>query len=151
MKRQSAKSWDLHLLTESMPDSLMTMHAGNQIVPLIVPGDFVSEILMATPTGLLGDAKISLLDLQGLGEIIQCESEGMEKTIVRFRDPFAQGMVWQMAVITDSHMMVARHLPGLVMVLHDVAVRTGLGQISEITGTLSVAEGEGPHATQKSR
>lgn len=133
-----------------MPDSLMTMHAGNQIVPLIVAGNLVRKILMATAAGILGDSQVSFLNLQGFREIIQSECERMEKAVVHFCDPFAQGVIGQMAIIADRHVMMARLLPSLVMVLHDMAIRAGLRLISEIAGSLPVSEREGSHATRNS-
>ena len=47
-----------------------------------------------------------------------------------------------MAIVANRHVTVAGAHPRIKMLLHDVAIDTGVGVIAEIAGPFSVAEGE---------
>lgn len=106
---------------------------------------------MATQAGILRHPPVAWLDLDRLGKVARREGKGMEKTIVGLGDPFTDRMGGKMAVITRGDMLVTGVLPRIVMILHDVAIRTCSGIIGHVGCTLSVTEGERTHSGQDAK
>jgi hypothetical protein len=79
---------------------------------------------MAIQAGVLRDTSVSFLDLNGLVEVACRECERVEEAVVRFGQPLATEVVGKVAVITGRNPMMAGLGPGIVMCLHDMAVRT---------------------------
>ena len=66
----------------------------------------------------------------------------MKKTVIRLGNPLAQRVMRQVAVVADGHVLVAGIHPRIKVSLHDVAIRTSLRVIAEITGALPIAKGK---------
>ena len=111
----------------------------------------MDEVFMAIEAGVLGDFTIPRLDLNRIVVIAKREGERMEKAVVRFRHVFAYEIVRQVTVVADGHMMMAAMLPGVVVFLHHVAVRTALGIVAEIAGPFAVAKRERANSRQQAK
>ena len=71
----------------------------------------MNKISVTRHTGALRDAFVARFNLDGVFVIAHCEGERVEKTIVGFRHPFADPIMWQMAIVTHRDVMVAAFLP----------------------------------------
>lgn len=105
---------------------------------------------MATNAGRLRHPFITGLDFDRVMIILQRERQRMKKTVVGFRHPFANVVMRQMTVIANGHMMVTALLPGIHMLLHDVAVHTRLRIVAQIAGALAVSECESADTQKES-
>jgi hypothetical protein len=132
-------------------DIAMAADAGEHLAASIGGKDCVDIFGVAMQTGVLRNAAIARFDADGIGEIFEREGERMEEAVVGLRDPFADGVVRQVAVVTDGDATVAGLLPRVVVLLHDVAVRAALRVVAEIAGALAVAQGEGAEADERSK
>lgn len=114
----------------------------------------MNRALVTFDAGALCHATVARLDADGLVKVVEGEGEGMEKPVVRLRDPFADGMMGKVAIDADRGCVMTRVLPRVVIVLHDVAVHARSGVAAQITGTVSVTESEetkSARQTQRSR
>ncbi len=109
----------------------------------------MDKIFMAIEAGVLSDFTIPRLDLNWIVVVAERESERMEKAVIRFRHVFADKVVRQMAVVANGHMMMTAMLPGVVIFLHHVAVRTALGIVAEIAGPFAIAKRERANSSQQ--
>ena len=66
----------------------------------------------------------------------------MKETIVRLGDPFAHRVVGEVAIVTGRHSGVTGVLPGIIGLIHDVTIHTGLRVVAEVTCSLPVAKSE---------
>lgn len=125
-----------------MPHVAMAMDAREHI-PVTRDGKhLVHDGLMTVQASVLSHAPVARLDLDRLVEIFEGKGQGVKEAIVRLGHPLSDEIVWQMAVVAPRHMVVTGILPGVVMLLHDVAVDTGLRIVAQVAGALTVAEGE---------
>ena len=107
---------------------------------------FVHEIRVAVQARALRHAPIARLDLNRLVKVLQRERQRMKKSVVSLRDPFADRMVRQVTVVADGHMPMAGILPGVVVILHDVAVGATLRIVAQVADALAVAKGKNADA-----
>lgn len=100
------------------------------------------EVLVAIDARTLSDASITWFDLNWVMISAHRERKRMEETIVSFRYPFANGVVRQVAIVTDSDVVVTTVLPGIQVLLHCVAVCTRSRIIAKIAGSFAVSKGK---------
>ncbi len=67
----------------------------------------------------------------------------MKQSVVGFRDPFADEVVREVAIIADRDVLMTALHPRIMVVLHHVAVDAGLRIVAQVTRTFAVTEGEG--------
>jgi len=109
----------------------------------------MDKVFMAVETGVLSDFTIPRFDLNRIVVVAKREGERMKKAVVRFRHVFADEIVRQVTVVADGHMMMTAMLPGVVIFLHHVAVRTALGIVAEIAGPFAIAKRERANSSQQ--
>ena len=102
----------------------------------------MNKVLVAIDAGALCYALVARLDLNWIAVATERECQRMKKSVISFGHPFADRMMWQMAIVADRDMMVAGVLPRIEMLLHRVAIDTRLRIVAEVAGALAIAECE---------
>lgn len=100
------------------------------------------ELAVTGNASTLSDAPIAFFDLNWIFESTGRERQRVKETIVGFRYPFADVVMWQVAIIADRHMVMAGVLPRIQVFLHHMTVDARLRVVAEIAGTFAVAESE---------
>ena len=100
----------------------------------------VSDLRMTMPARVLSHRAAAGLHGNRLMEIAGRESVGMPKTVVRLRPVFTHEVVRRMAIVAGGHRAVARLHPGIIMVLHDMAVRARFRVVREVRSATGVDE-----------
>lgn len=80
--------------------------------------------------------------------ILERKGEGMIPTVPPLGHPLGQTTLRQMAVVASRHVMVSRTYPGIVLMIHDVAIDADLRIVGHIRKTFGVIESKRAH-TQK--
>jgi hypothetical protein len=119
------------------------MNAGKHFALWFCRHHLVDDFLMTIQARVLRHAPIPRLDLNRLVKILKCERQRMEEPVVRLGDPFADGVMREVAVVADRYVAMSRILPRVIMPLHDVAIRTALRVIAQIARPFAVAKREG--------
>ena len=101
-------------------------------------GDVFDDLRMAVEAGLFGDAKVPCLDADRVRKLSSSEGEGVPKAIVGLHPIFSEDVVRSVTVITYGHRAMARFDPGIVMILHDVAVGTCFRITGQVRTSLGV-------------
>ncbi len=105
-------------------------------------------------TRVLGYFSVTRLDPQRIWVVVKGKCQRVKEAIVGLGNPLSDRIMRKMAVVTDSDIVMARLLPGVVGLLHHVTVDTALGIVAEITGPFAVPERErtqAKHDPQKNR
>lgn len=97
---------------------------------------------MAIQAGTLSHAAIAIFNPDRFRKISGRKSQRVKQAVVGLGDPFAKKIVRQMAIIATGDRMVAGFFPRVVVRLHDVTVRAGLGIVGKIGSAATVIEGE---------
>ncbi len=105
-----------------------------------VCGDLTNQFSMTTDTIFLQNDGVVRLDADRFGEILQGKCAGVVIPIGCFGKVLAEDVVWHMAIVTGRYGLVARLLPAIVLLAHDMTIDTGFGVIREIGEPLSVIE-----------
>jgi len=84
--------------------------------------DVVHEVTVAAQTVFLRDDQVLGLDQDGLVEVLQREALGMPESMICFGEILREKRVRQVAVDTRRASMVRPLRPGIVLLVHDVAV-----------------------------
>lgn len=131
-----------------VPDIAMASEAIQGLLLLVDGKHLMDCVLMAVQTCILRHLPVARLDLNWLVIVIQGEGERVKKSVVSLGHPLANGVVRKMTIVTNRHSGVAAVLPGIVVVLHDVAVRTGLWIVAQVAGSFCITKGEDTQAGQ---
>ena len=103
--------------------------------------DGMYDIRMAVTARLLGDLAIVIRNLNGVWVIAGGEGQRMEKAISSLAIPLAdKAVVRRVAVVANGHIAVRRLQPGVVLILHDVAIGTRFGIAGEIRRPLRIVK-----------
>jgi hypothetical protein len=137
-------------LLKGVADIAMAMNTQGRFAARVGRHELMHDIFVTMKAGGLGHTAIARLDLDGVVKILERKRQGMIKPVVGFDDPFLNGVVGEMAVIARGDAMMAGVLPGVEMILHDMAVGARLGIAAEIAGPFAVTEGESADAAQDS-
>lgn len=105
---------------------------------------------MAIEASTLCHAPISRFNLDGLVKVFECERQRMTKTVVCLGKPMANKIVRQMAIVAGSDVPMAGVLPGIVIVLHNMAVYACFWVAAQIAGPLAVSKSKQPHSEEQS-
>ncbi|QDS94159.1 hypothetical protein FF011L_29370 [Roseimaritima multifibrata] len=108
----------------------------------------MNKVFVAIDASALRDASITRFDLNRVLIVAQGECQRVEKSVVRFSHPFANEVVGQMAVVANRDMMMTALLPRIHVVLHDMAIHTGLWVVAQIAGSVAISESEHAKAGQ---
>ncbi len=104
--------------------------------------EFVHEVRVAAQAAFLEDLTIARLDLDGFVEIHEREPFRVPKPVVGLGDVLRHEIMGQMAVHTASGLVVPALLPGVILIVHHMAVRASTGIGGEIAEALAVIERE---------
>src|SRR5579871_943224 len=99
-----------------------------------------SNRLVAAPAGILGNCVIEFCDFNRVGKMAGGEIKGMPEAVICFDRVFPDEVVRSVAVVAGRGGVMARFKPGVVLCLHDVAVRAGRGIVGQVRVTLRVEE-----------
>lgn len=102
----------------------------------------VDEVLVTRNASALSHPAIAWFDLNRVLESPRGECQGVKETVVRFGDPFADKVMWQVAVIANRDVVMTTLLPRIHVILHHMTIHAGLRVVAQIAGTLAVAERE---------
>jgi hypothetical protein len=112
----------------AMPDVVVTVDAVEFFVLIdLVRSNLAHEFFVAILAVSLKNGRVYGLDTNRLFKVLQGKCFGMVIAIARFCPPFGDEIMRQVAVIAYSNSMVACLLPAIVLVAHDMAIRTRLG------------------------
>ena len=96
---------------------------------------------MAVPTRLFGDPTVVVCNSQVFGVVAGRKSQGVKESVSRLAVVFGGEVVVRgVAVVAGGKFTVRRFYPGIQMLLHHVAVCTGLGIVLQVRGTARVAK-----------
>jgi len=99
-----------------------------------------SNVLVAAAAGILRHFVVEAGDLDGIGVVAAGEIEGMPETVVDFDGVFANQIVRRVTIVAGSGSTMTGFDPGIVLRLHDVAVRTSGRVVREIRISLGINE-----------
>lgn len=102
----------------------------------------MDKVLVARNASALRYPSIPRLDLDRVLEVAGCERQRMEESVVGLGDPFANEIVWQVAVVANGDVVMAALLPRIHMILHHMTVDAGLWIVAHVAGTLAISERE---------
>src|SRR5262249_26988471 len=102
--------------------------------------DLMNDVGVALDAVLLHVSGAPRFDADRLREVLQCEPLRVPEAVLRLCQVLASKIVWDVAVVADGDGMVARLLPAVVMLAHDVAVDARLRVVAEVREALGVAE-----------
>jgi hypothetical protein len=101
------------------------------------------KIFVAIEASILSDSPIAWFDLDRLVKIASGKCQRMQRSVVRFGEPFShKRVVWQMAIVASRDLVMAGFLPGIKMGLHDMAVGTSIGVVHKIRHPSTIVESE---------
>jgi hypothetical protein len=107
-----------------MPNVAVAAYAKRHFSSGLLGQHLMYDFRVAMEAGGLRNAPIPRLDLNRLMKILQRKCQRMKKTVVRLRNPLAERVVGQMAVIADGRVAVTGVLPRIILALHNVTIRT---------------------------
>jgi hypothetical protein len=131
--------------------ALVSKRVTNVVVAVDTKGRFAAGICrhhlmhscgMAINARALGDAPVSRLDSDRFVKILECERQRVKKSIVGLGHPMADEVVGQMAIVASRDVLMAGVLPGIVVTLHDMAIRARLWVAAQIAGAFAIAKRE---------
>jgi len=109
-------------------------------------GHGVDEVRVAARAVVANDAPVARRDLDRLLEVLERERRGMTEAVIRLGDPLGGSRVGQMALHARRRVAMAALDPGVVLLVHDVAVHTCPRVAREVREPLGVDEREGADA-----
>lgn len=110
----------------------MAVDAIEHVTTFLYREHVVDKLFVALEAGSLCYCPVAGLYAQGVRITSRREGKGVEETVVSFSDPFPNWMRAEVAVVAGGSCMVTGLLPGVEMVLHDVAICTGGWVVAEI-------------------
>ena len=117
------------------------MHAGDRILVSRAACHYlVNEFTVTTKAGILQYLRIVRFYHDGLMKVLERKAFGVVIAIDRLCDELFEWRMGQVTIGAGCHDMVAGLHPRIVLVVHDVAVRTGLGIGREVGKPLGVNE-----------
>jgi hypothetical protein len=120
-------------LVVSMSNRVMTMDAVEHILTFNCGQHRMYKIFVAVEASILCDSPIAWLDLDRLVKSAGGEGPRVQRSVIRFGEPFAdKRVVRQVAIVAGRYTVMTGLLPGIKMSLHDVAVGTGVRVVGKI-------------------
>ena len=90
------------------------------------------KFLMTAEAILLQTLGIHRPDPDRVRERLQSELHGMIPAVIRFGDQLGDQAVRRVAIVADRHAVMARPLPGIELIAHDMAVGALVRVVAEI-------------------
>ncbi len=106
--------------------------------------DSVNHGRMTVATGVFRHSFVPCLNLNRFVKLSGGESEAMPKAIRCFRIVLTHKVMWRVAVVAGSDIVVACLEPTFILFAHDVAIHTSFGVVGEIGGPLGVLKSVEP-------
>lgn len=121
----------------------MTANTRNLIGFLMVirKRNALSHLLVAIAAGFFCDPAASFGHLDRFVKIIGGEIIRMPKAVSGLGHIFSDGVMWCMAIVAGGNGLMAGFLPAIVLLIHDMAIRTAGGIIAQIRIALGIPEG----------
>lgn len=110
------------------------------------PIDYLHHIGVTMPTSGLRNFFIAHSNLNGLMKTAARHRERMMKTVKGLRQIFSKEIVRGVAIIARCYRAMTGFEPGIIMGLHHMAVRAGLGIIGKVRRPLGINKGIEAHA-----
>ena len=133
-----------------MANATVAADAGEAIVVVGAAGiDVVSDIRVAMPAGILRHRAAAGFHGNRLMEIAGREGVGMPETVIGLGKVFPNDVVGRVAIVTGGDRAVTGLQPGIIIILHDVAVRTRFRVVREIRPAAGVNERISSHASRQ--
>src|SRR5690606_32492989 len=109
--------------------------------------DAVDQVAVAVEARGLGDPAVDLADLDVLGVVLGRELQRVPEAVVGLVDVLVdEVVVGRVAVVAGGGVGMAALAPGVVLLVHGVALRAGGRVAAEVGHPVGVAEGEHPQA-----
>jgi hypothetical protein len=128
--------------------------AGLLIFDIAVRGNVADHDGMATNAVVLQFLQIRLPDPDWFVKVLECEGPRMMPAILGFDEILVRESRRDMAVVAAGDSVMARFHPGIVLVIHDVAVlasRRVIAQIGETFGEMKREHREPDEHTKPNR
>lgn len=109
----------------------------------------MNHIPVTAQTGALRNLPVPGLYLNRIVEPSQGECDRVKETIVGFGYPFVNGVRGQMTVVANRGRMMGAFLPGIQVILHHMAIGTGLRIIAQVAPPFSITKGERANTNKK--
>jgi hypothetical protein len=100
--------------------------------------------------GLFRDGAVAGRDAQRIGKVARGEIQRVEEAVLGLDGVFGDGAGRRVAVVAGGDRAMAGFEPCVIMFLHDVAVRAGLGIVGHVGATLGIHECEKAAANRDS-
>lgn len=124
-----------------MSDILVTANTTDRIeriatVFIGLAKDGAHELLVTTDTVLLQDLGVGGRDLDRFVEVLKGETARVAIAVVGLANPLADAAFRDMAIVARGVVVMARNLPAVVLVAHDVAIDARLRIIAHVRQTV---------------
>ena len=125
-----------------VPHVAVAMNAGMHFALGIGRQHLVNDVLVAVQARVLRHAPIPRLDLNRLVKVLKRKCQRMKESVVSLRDPFADRVMRQVAIVADRDVAVRGILPRVVVPLHDMAIRAAPWVIAQVARAFAIAKRE---------
>ena len=130
----------------------MTMNTTDRIRIRHIPlKHFVNRILMAFHTVALKNPVILSLNHDWLMKILHRKALGVVPAVFGLGEVLSNEVVRKMTIDTPGNVMMAGFLPGVILRIHNMTVRTGSWIRAEVGQPFGVAEGKRSGAYQQTQ
>ena len=125
-----------------VPDVAVATDTGNLIdfILAVRNRDRLDHLLMTVATGFFGHAQIAAFDLDRLVKTAEREIIGMPEAVRSLDGVFADRVVRRVAVVAGRDGVMARFLPAVVLLLHDVTIGAGARIVAHVGIALGIDE-----------
>jgi len=127
-----------------MADIGVTTNTGNGCLIGFHRLHVMHNVLVTFATRVFGDTKAAILDLDRVVKFTSGKGERMKESMLRFGEILGNKSRRRMTVVAGRDGPMARLDPAIKMVLHDVAVGTGFGVITQVGRTFRIDKGVAP-------
>ena len=103
--------------------------------------DVVRDVCVTVSAGVFRDSAAARFHIDRLMEIAGREGVGMPETVIGFGPVLAEEIVRRVAIVAGGYGTVAGLQPGVIVVLHDMAVRACLRIVGEVRAAARVDKG----------
>ncbi len=98
------------------------------------------DFLMTSYAIAQSDFTIERPNLDRLGEAARGEGRAVVPAVDSFNGVFPDDVLWRVTTVAGGHFFVARTVPGVELLAHNVAVLTSLRVVREIGNAFSIEE-----------
>ena len=125
-----------------MSHPVMAADAGKAVIFVSAAGiDGVGDVCVTVPAGVFRDGAAARFHIDRLMEITGREGVRMPETVIGLGPVLAEEIVRGVAIIASGDGTVAGLQPGVIVILHDMAVRACLRIVGEVGAAAGVDKG----------